>query len=113
MAKTIKDGTPKRDGFRVPGEFEPHKGTILIWPEKAFAFRNGGKPAQEAAVILANTVAKYEEMTVVCSACQYENARARLSDKVRVVEISTNESWARDKGALYVINDEGEMRGVR
>ncbi|GIN19502.1 MAG TPA: agmatine deiminase [Bacillus bacterium] len=113
MARTIKDSTPKKDGFRIPGEFEPHKGSIIIWPEKGFAFRNGGKPAQEVAVIVANTIAEYEEMTVICSAAQYENARARLSEKVRVVEMSTNESWVQDKGAFYVINDKGEMRGVQ
>lgn len=26
--------TPKRDGYRMPGEFEPHAGCILIWPER-------------------------------------------------------------------------------
>ena len=24
---------PAADGFHMPGEFEPHKGTIMIWPE--------------------------------------------------------------------------------
>ena len=23
---------PASDGFHMPGEFEPHKGTIMIWP---------------------------------------------------------------------------------
>lgn len=25
---------PAADGFHMPGEFEPHKGTIMIWPER-------------------------------------------------------------------------------
>ncbi len=25
---------PKEDGFRMPGEFEPHRGTYIIWPER-------------------------------------------------------------------------------
>jgi hypothetical protein len=25
---------PASDGFHMPGEFEPHKGTIMIWPER-------------------------------------------------------------------------------
>jgi len=113
MAKTINDSTPRRDGFRIPAEFEPHKGSIIIWPEKGFAFRNGGKPAQEVCVIVADTIAEYEEMTVICSAEQYENARSRLSQKVRVVEMSTNEAWAQDKGAFYVTDDTGSIRGVQ
>lgn len=108
----ITTSTAKDDGFRIPGEFEPHKGSYIIWPEKGFAFRNGGKPAQEVCVSVADTIAEFEDMTVICSAAQYENARARLSDKVRVVEISTNESWVQDKGAFFVVNDKGETRGV-
>ncbi|MGN7399115.1 agmatine deiminase [Cytobacillus praedii] len=113
MARVIKNTTPRKDGFRIPGEFEPHKGSIIIWPEKGFAFRDGGKPAQEVCILVANTIAEHEEMTVICSAAQYENARVRLSEKVRVIEMSTNESWAQDKGAFYVINDDGEIRGVQ
>src|SRR5699024_5962152 len=54
-----------------------------------------------------------EEMTVICSAEQYENARARLNEQVRVIEMSTNESWVQDKGAFYLINDNGGIRGVQ
>lgn len=113
MVKKINDKTPKDDGYRVPGEFETHKGSIIIWPEKGFTFRNGGKPAQETAVTVANKIAEFEEMTVICSAEQYENARARLNEQVRVIEMSTNESWVQDKGAFYLINDNGGIRGVQ
>ena len=30
MAKRIEGTTPKQDGFRMPGEFEKHKGTYMI-----------------------------------------------------------------------------------
>lgn len=25
---------PAADGFRMPGEFEPHRGCIMIWPKR-------------------------------------------------------------------------------
>lgn len=28
--KILKEGCPSKDGFHMPAEYEPHKGTILI-----------------------------------------------------------------------------------
>lgn len=109
--KTI-NSTPKKDGFRMPGEFEHHKQDFLIWPERTDTWRNGGKPAQKVLVDVANEIIKYEPLTVFCSADQYENARCRLPEEVRVVEMTTDDAWAQDKGPFYVINEKGDMRGV-
>lgn len=112
MPRRIKDSTPLQDGFRIPGEYEPRLGSFIIWPEKGFEFRNGGKNAQKVCVTVAEAIADFEECTVICSADAYEDCRARLSDRVRVVEMTTNAAWTQDKGVFYVINDKGEMRGV-
>ena len=32
--KILKEGCPSKDGFHMPAEYEPHKGTILIWPKR-------------------------------------------------------------------------------
>lgn len=110
--RIITDSTPKKDGFRMPAEFEPRKQDFLIWPERQDTWRNGGKPAQAVLVEVAKEIVKHEPLTVFCSASQYENARARLPHEVRVVEMTIDDAWAQDKGPFYVINDEGEMRGV-
>ena len=106
------EGTPKADGFRMPGEFERHQGCYIIWPERPDNWRLGGKPAQEVFTTVANTIGKYEPMTVIVSRNQYSNARNMLADYVKVVEMSNDDSWIRDCGATFVINDKGEMRGV-
>ena len=106
------EGTPKADGFRMPGEFERHQGCYIIWPERPDNWRLGGKPAQEVFTKVANTIGKYEPMTVVVSRNQYSNARNMLADYGKVVEMSNDDSWIRDCGATFVINDKGEMRGV-
>lgn len=110
--KTLKS-TPKQDGFRMPGEFEPRAQDFLIWPERQDTWRMGGKPAQAVLVEVAKEIVKHEKLTVFCSASQYENARARLPHEVRVVEMTVDDAWAQDKGPFYVVNDEtGDMRGV-
>ena len=96
----------------MPGEFEPHRGTYIIWPERPDNWRNGAKPAQKVFTQVANTIGKYEPVTVIVSDSQYQNARHMLNDYVRVVEMSNDDSWVRDCGATFVVNDQGELRGV-
>lgn len=106
------DSTPKKDGFRVPGEFEPRKQDWFIWPERQDTWRLGGKPAQKVLVEVVKEMVRFEPVTVVCSADQYENARSRLPEECRVVEMTTDDSWAQDKGPFFLVNDKGESRGV-
>ena len=106
------DSTPKADGFRMPGEFEPHRGCYMIWPERPDNWRLGGKPAQKVFTEVASVIGKYEQMTMIVSASQYANARGMLPDYVRVVEMSNDDSWVRDCGATFVVNNKGKLRGV-
>ena len=108
--KTLET-TPKRDGFRMPGEFEPHLGTYIIWPERPDNWRLGGKPAQKVFVEVASAISRYEPVTVCVNAGQYANAREMLPSEVRVVEISNDDAWVRDCGPTFVTNGK-EIRGV-
>jgi len=103
---------PIDDGYRMPAEFEEHRGTYMIWPERPDNWRLGGKPAQKVFAKVANTIAKYEPVTMVVSYSQYANARNLLNPKVRVVEMSNNDSWMRDCGATFVVNKAGKLRAV-
>lgn len=104
--------TPRADGFRMPAEWEPHVQTWMVWPERPDNWRLGGKPAQAAFSAVAEAIARFEPVTVCVSAAQFENARARLSDAIRVIEISTDDAWVRDTGPTFVINEKGDVRGV-
>ena len=104
--------TPRADGFRMPAEWEPHAGCYLVWPERPDNWRLGGKPAQRAFARVAEAIAQAEPVTVLASAHQYVNARERLPLHIRVVEMSTNDSWVRDTGPSFVVNDSGELRAV-
>lgn len=103
---------PREDGFYMPAEFAKHEGCFMIWPERGDSWRNGGWPARKVFVQLAGEIGKSEHMTVFVSDKQYETARAMLPDYVRVVECSTDDSWARDICPTFVINQEGKRRGI-
>ncbi len=111
MANKLQS-TPRADGFRMPGEFEAHKGCWMIWPERTDNWRNGGKPAQKAFVEVAEAIAKYEEVTMCVSQTQFMAAKEMLSSNIRVVEMSNDDAWMRDVGPTFVVNDQGDVRGI-
>ena len=111
MSKTI-DSTPAADGYRMPGEFEPHSGCWMAWPERPDNWRQGAGPAQEAFAAVAAAIAASEPVTMAVSAAQLERARALLPASVRAVEIETDDAWARDTGPTFVVDGAGGRRGV-
>lgn len=109
----ITNHTPKQDGFYMPSEAASHRKTLMIWPERTDNWRLGAKPAQQVFAKVAAAIAQYEPLTMFVSAAQYQNARHMLPDTVRVVELSTNDAWARDIGPTFVKNDStGQIRGI-
>ncbi|KAF2957976.1 agmatine deiminase [Thermotoga sp. Ku-13t] len=109
----LLESIPRKDGFRMPAEFEPHSKCWMIWPERPDNWRNGAKPAQEAYSKVAEAISQFEKVTVCVSHEQYYNARKKLPPRVRVVEMSSNDAWMRDVGPTFVVNDEGIVRAVR
>jgi agmatine deiminase len=63
-------------------------------------------------VEVARAIARCEPVTMGVSQRQYANARQMLPAQVRVIEISSNDSWMRDCGASIVVDGHGAARGV-
>lgn len=78
----------------MPGEFEKQKQVWMVWPERTDTYRDGAKPAQQTFVNVATAISQFEPVTMLVSRAQYANARARLPEYIRVVEMSNNDAWA-------------------
>jgi agmatine deiminase len=112
MSTTLKS-YPRDDGFRMPGEFEPHQGCWMLWPERGDTWRLGAKPAQEAFAAVAAAISRFEPVTVGVSGRQLTNARRLLPDHVRIAEIASDDAWMRDVGPTFVVNGRTrEIRGI-
>jgi agmatine deiminase len=111
MPETLTS-TPRKDGFHMPGEFEPHARTWMLWPQRTDNWRLGGKPAQKAFAAVAAAIARFEPVSVGVNPDQYSNARNILLPQIRLVEIANNDAWMRDCGPTFVINGQSEVRGV-
>lgn len=111
MSEAI-DSTPAADGFRMPGEFEPHDGCWMAWPERPDNWRLQAGPAQGAFAAVAAAIAASEPVTVAASPAQAERCRALLPPAVRVAEIESDDAWMRDIGPSFVVDEAGARRGV-
>lgn len=107
----VLDTTPKQDGFYMPAEFSEHYGCILIFPERSDSWQYGAYAARKAFVKVCEAIAQSEKVTVCASDRQYENARRMLPPHIRVAEMSSNDSWARDYAPTFVTNGQ-IIRGV-
>ena len=111
MSATLSS-TPAADGYRMPGEFEPHSGCWMAWPERPDNWRLGAKPAQQAYAAVAEAINASDPVTVAVSDAQFEHCRSLLSPSIRVVEIATDDAWIRDMGPTFVIDGRGGRRGI-
>ncbi len=103
---------PRDDGFHMPAEFEPHDGCLMIFPTRGDSWRDGAWLARKAFCEVATTIAKSEEVTMLVGAAQYETARAMLPSEIRLVEMETDDAWARDICPTFVRNGTSEIRGI-
>jgi len=104
---------PAADGFRMPGEFEPHRGCIMIWPKRPGSWNYGAVKAREAFKRVALAIAESEEVYMLAELDVVENARQAFSGTgVHVMEMESDDAWARDVGPTFVVNEEGSVRGI-
>lgn len=103
---------PRRDGFRMPGEFEQHQGCWILFPERSDNWRDNAEPAQEAFSNVARTIAQFENVKMGVSAAHFESARRLLPKSVKLVELEYDDAWIRDTGPTCVVNPKGIVRGV-
>ena len=52
--------TPKKAGYRMPAEYEPHHGTLMIWPTRPGSWPFQGKAAKKAFTQIIETIAEEE-----------------------------------------------------
>lgn len=107
----IKNSTPRHDQFKMTAEFEKQRESFMIWPERQDNWRNGGKPVQKAFTKLAQIIAKYQPVTMLVNQDQYQNAHQKLNGIARVVEMSSDDAWAKDVLPIY-INRNHEVRAA-
>ena len=117
MMKMLTSSTPKQDGFRMPAEFEEHEGCIIVWPQRPGSWSFGADAACAAFTAVIKAIAASEQVYVACDkrSKHWQRAERMLAGlaNVELLDIPTDDSWARDIGPTFVVQDTAEGRVVR
>jgi agmatine deiminase len=107
-------------GFVMPPEWHPHVATWMAWPHNAETWPENRAEAQREYIELVAAIAEDEPVMLMCSGeesvDQFLTAVSQREGKVTnvyIVDIPTNDAWARDYAPTFVINREtNEQIGV-
>ena len=98
-------------GIRFPGEFEPHEGTLMVWPERPGSWGKDSSGAERAFTDIIEALLKVEKVWLVVSPKAAPAVRERFAgqERLTIIESETDDSWARDIGPTFVFSKEGRL----
>ena len=95
----------------MPAEFAPQDGVLLVWPVRPGSWGKNPSAAQQAFCEVMRTASRSEIVFLLADAAHSEEARDLAGGFARILEIETNDAWARDIGPTFVTNGR-DVRGV-
>ena len=105
-----KTKDPRDLGLFMPGEWEKHTCCWMAWPARVDLWPNI-EATKKAYADVANTIAEFEPVNLLVLPSMLDDARAYLSKNVEIIEMSIDDSWTRDSGPNFLINDSGLLAG--
>ena len=96
-------------GYRMPAEWAPHERCWMAWPCRENLWVNGIARARDNYALVANTIANFEPVTMLARPQDVEACRRLCSDNVSILPVELDDSWARDTGPNFVVNDDGRL----
>jgi agmatine deiminase len=101
--------TAKAAGYHMPAEWDPHVRCWMAWPCRLDFWGDNLRATQQAYSNVANAISEFEPVTMLAPPHDVANARSRCGDKVNVLPVDIDDSWTRDSGPNFVVNDAGEI----
>jgi agmatine deiminase len=90
----------------MPAEWDPHERTLMGWPCRTELWGETMERAQADYATVANSIAAFEPVTMIANpGADAALARALCSARVEILELPLDDSWLRDCGPIYVLED--------
>ncbi len=110
--------TPRRLGFRMPAEWEPHRATWLTWPRRdGISFPGSYDAVPPVYAEFIRVLIEHEEVRINVwdSAMETEVRRSLARARVPMARVffhhfPSYEPWCRDHGPIFVVRDAGGRR---
>lgn len=93
----------------MPAEWEPHERCWMAWPYRADMWQEHLPRTQQAYANVANAICELEPVTMLAPPGTTDRARELCSARVSILEVDIDDSWTRDNGPNFVVNDKGEL----
>jgi agmatine deiminase len=100
---------------RWPAEWEAHARTWMAWPSAGYTLGDSDDESNEARAAwasVANTIVRYEPVTMVVDPAAVDVAREWLNDSVDIVAAPLDDAWMRDIGPTFVRAADGTPLGI-
>ncbi len=98
--------------YKMPPEWHEHSGTFIEWPPSAEAWPINLDEARETYAKIAIEISKFETVYMLVSHEQKQNAESLCSSNVNFIEIESDDSWMRDNGPTFLLDNNQKIAGV-
>lgn len=103
----------KNYSYFLPAEWHNQSAIQLTWPHNNSDWHYMLDEIVGCYVKLAHTILQYQKLIIVCKSAdavrlQLKLDQQELLDRLILVELPSNDTWARDHGGISVINSKGD-----
>jgi agmatine deiminase len=92
---------------RLPAEWEPQSGVILCWPHAKSDWADMLDRVEPCVAEIATAISRFERVLMVAHDASHVRERltaaGAVMERVRLIEIPSNDTWARDFGPITVL----------
>lgn len=96
----------------MPAEWEKRLRTFMEWPIRKEIWPHGLENAKKGYSQVAQAIAEFEEVIMITRLDMVEEAKRMCGEKVKIISMDHDDSWIRDNGPTFIINNKGELAGV-
>lgn len=105
--------TPRQAGYKMPAEWYPHAACWMAWPRHVQTWSAIGlERARIAYAKVAEAISQYEPVIMLVQPGEEAQVTEYCRDSVRIISLPLDDSWTRDTGASFLLNDQYELAGV-
>jgi agmatine deiminase len=97
--------------MRMPAEWTPHERTLMAWPCRRELWEGRLADARRETAGVANAIAAFEPVLMVCRPGEGAEARGVLAEAVEIWEAPIDDSWLRDSGPIFRDDGSGVQFG--
>lgn len=98
--------------YRMPPEWSRHSRTFMEWPVKEALWPEPFAEILPVFADIANQVAAFEPVTLIVRPELAVQAARYCGPKIELLPMQHNDSWMRDNGPTFIINQTGAVAGV-